>query len=104
VVDRGKIIALDSPAELIHKHFPEKAIEFKQAGPDSATNYKQLSGVKRVKQEEDTVIIYTAEVPTTITSLLQYSESAGIPLNDFIIRTATLEDVFLELTGRRLRE
>jgi ABC-2 type transport system ATP-binding protein len=104
VVDRGKIIALDSPSELINKHFPEKAIEFKQSGPDPVTNFKELPGVKRVKQEEDTVIIYTTEVSTTISSLLQYSDSAGVPVNDLTIRTATLEDVFLELTGRRLRE
>jgi ABC-2 type transport system ATP-binding protein len=104
VVDQGKIIALNSPAELIKQHFPEKAIEFKQAELDPVSNFKQLPGVKRVKQEEDTVIIYTVEVPTTISSLLQYSEKAEIPIHDLTIRTATLEDVFLELTGRRLRE
>jgi ABC-2 type transport system ATP-binding protein len=104
VVDRGKIIALDSPAELIHQHFPEKAIEFTQERPESDDILKKMPGVKRVKREEETVILYTAEVSKTIASLLDYSQAAGVPVDDLTIRTATLEDVFLELTGRRLRE
>jgi ABC-2 type transport system ATP-binding protein len=104
VVDRGKIIALDSPAELINQHFPEKAIEFKQERPESDEIFKKMPGVKRVKREEEAVILYTAEVSRTIASLLDYSGAAGVSVEDLTIRTATLEDVFLELTGRRLRE
>jgi ABC-type multidrug transport system, ATPase component len=104
VVDRGKIIAIDSPNELIKQHFPEKAIEFKLTGLDFAGDLQHIPGVKRIQREEDTVIIYTAEIPGTIAFLLRYSEQARISIQDLIIRTATLEDVFLELTGRRLRE
>jgi ABC-2 type transport system ATP-binding protein len=104
VIDHGKIIALDSPQELIRQHFREKAIEFRR--PQSAHDQKlrELPGVKRIQVEEDTVILYSGEVAQTIPALLKYSEEAGFPADDLIIRTATLEDVFLELTGRRLRE
>lgn len=104
VIDRGKVIALDSPAALIKKYFPEKAIEFQSAGAACDPNFKGLSGVKRVKQKEATVILYTAEVPATLAALIAYAEMAGFPLDDVSVRTATLEDVFLELTGRGLRE
>lgn len=104
VVDRGKIIALDSPAELINKHFPEKAIELKLEQQETVEYFQKLPGVKRVKREEDEVILYTSEVSTTIAALLEYSHTAGVSADSMNIRTATLEDVFLELTGRRLRE
>ena len=104
VVDRGKIIALDSPADLINHHFPEKAIEFNLERSAAGESLNRLPGVKRVKYEEENAILYTTEVPVTIAALLHYSETAGIPMNGLTIRTATLEDVFLELTGRRLRE
>lgn len=104
VVDQGRIIALDPPAELIKQHFPEKAVEFKKVPALDSGKLKLLPGVKRLKQEEETVILYTEAVPATISGLLQYSETAGVAINDLTVRTATLEDVFLELTGRRLRE
>ena len=105
VVDHGKIIALDSPQELIKQHFQERAIEFQQ--PQSTINVEilqRLSGVKRVQVEEDTIILYSATVTQTIPELLKYAEETGMSMDDFSVRTATLEDVFLELTGRRLRE
>jgi ABC-2 type transport system ATP-binding protein len=104
VVDQGKIIAMDSPKGLIHQHFPEKAVEFKSLGLNFTVGLEKIPGAKRIQHEEDIVIIYTADVPGTISFLLQYFENAQSEMEDLIIRTATLEDVFLELTGRRLRE
>jgi ABC-2 type transport system ATP-binding protein len=104
VVDQGKIIALDSPQELIRQHFKEKAIEFHRPEWFNQGVFNGLPGIKRVQTEEDSVILYSAEVSKSIPALLRYSEETGEPLNDFSVRTATLEDVFLELTGRRLRE
>lgn len=105
VVDQGKIIAFDSPQELIRKYFKEKAIEFRRPESFSQQALTALPGIKRVQEEDDdSVILYSAEVSKTIPALLKYSEEMETPLNDFSVRTATLEDVFLELTGRRLRE
>jgi ABC-2 type transport system ATP-binding protein len=104
VVDQGKIIALDSPQELIRQHFKERAIEFHRPEIIKTEDFKGLPGIQRVQAEEDSVILYSAEVSKTIPALLKFAEENGAPLNDFSVRTATLEDVFLELTGRRLRE
>lgn len=104
VVDQGKIIALDSPQELIRQHFKERAIEFHRPETFEPADFNGLPGVKRIQAEEDMVILYSAEVSKTIPALLTFAENKGAPLHDFSVRTATLEDVFLELTGRRLRE
>ncbi len=104
VIDHGKVIALDSPQELIRRHFREKAIEFRQPRLTNDQKLGKLPGVQRVQVEEETVILYSSEVGQTIPALLKYAEETNSPVDDLIIRTATLEDVFLELTGRRLRE
>ncbi|MGE5576728.1 MAG: ABC transporter ATP-binding protein [Syntrophothermus sp.] len=104
VVDRGKIIALDSPQALINEHFHEKAIEFNQPALATDQALAGLPGVARVQVEGDLIILYSSEVARTIAALMEHSQNAGAPVEDLTVRTATLEDVFLKLTGRRMRE
>jgi len=104
VVDRGKIIALDSPHALIDEHFHEKAVEFNQPALASDRALADLPGVARVQVEDNLITLYSAEVAKTIAALMEYCQDAGAPVDDLTVRTATLEDVFLKLTGRRMRE
>lgn len=104
VVDRGKIIALDSPQALINENFQEKAIEFNQPALTADRNLSGLPGVARVQVEDALIILYSSEVPKTIAALMEYSQKAGATVDDLTVRTATLEDVFLKLTGRRIRQ
>lgn len=104
VVDQGKVIALDSPAQLIADNFSEQAIEFvhPQLAQDDALSF--LPAVTRRQTENTTVILYTLEVPRTMEALLQRAREIGANVGNLTVRTATLEDVFLKLTGRRIRE
>jgi ABC-2 type transport system ATP-binding protein len=105
VIDQGKIIAMDTPADLINTHFEESAIEFDLN--DSTVDLQTLAvlqGVTDARQDGNAVTIYSTSVPGTLTELTELGQAHGLALDDLHVRRATLEDVFLKLTGRRIRE
>jgi hypothetical protein len=57
-----------------------------------------------VSHEADEVVLYTSDVPATIAALLELTSRAGTEPANLMVRRASLEDVFLELTGRALRD
>jgi ABC-2 type transport system ATP-binding protein len=63
-----------------------------------------LPSVSRVMREDGSVVLYTADVPATIGGLLSTTERLGVEPENLAIRRASLEDVFLDLTGRALRD
>jgi ABC-2 type transport system ATP-binding protein len=106
IIDRGKIIALDSPDNLIHRYFEEKAIQFEMETPPAEATLRGLEGVNNVAIDGREVVIYSSQIPATMSGLLQLAEKENLTqqLNDLHVRQATLEDVFLKLTGRKIRE
>jgi ABC-2 type transport system ATP-binding protein len=103
IVDHGRIVALDAPRRLIDANFSETAIIVRmRAAPVS--ELERLPGVSRVQTDEDEVTLYSGDVPATMAALLAFAQRRGQPLENLYVRGATLEDVFLQLTGRRLRE
>jgi ABC-2 type transport system ATP-binding protein len=106
IIDRGKIIALDSPHALIKNYFEERAIEFAMNPPPSEVSLKSLPGATRIAIEGSEVVIYSDDVTATISALLEFAEANSLTrqLKDLHVREATLEDVFLKLTGRKIRE
>jgi len=106
IMDHGNIIALNSPDELIHQYFEEKAIQFEAEEPPPESVLSDFPGTTRVVIDEKEVVIYSSNIPATMSTLLQFSESGKLvgQLKDLHVREATLEDVFLKLTGRRIRE
>ena len=63
-----------------------------------------LSGVVRQERLEQTVVLRSVDLNGTLVALLQLLTERGLPLNTLQVRTPTLEDVFLSLTGHRLRD
>ncbi len=63
-----------------------------------------LPGVSKVVHEGDTIALYTADVAATIGGLLAAAAELGAEPGNLAVRRATLEDVFLDLTGRALRD
>ena len=104
VIDHGKIIATDRPDRLVSKHFEEQAIEFELDQPIGDDELGKVSGVTSALTEDGKTIIYSSAVPTTISGLLELARGKGTELSNLHVRRATLEDVFLKLTGRRIRE
>ena len=101
IVDHGHIIELGAPADLVSRYFREIAIQFQTEG--AASDYAALPGVSHVSTEDGTVTVYSADVPRTMAALLE-RESSGGTLKNLNVHSATLEDVFLKLTGRALRD
>jgi ABC-2 type transport system ATP-binding protein len=104
IVDHGKILEIGAVDELISRHFTDRTLRFLSRGEISDAQLSGLRDVSRFSHEDDEVVLYTANVPRTIAALLELAEDAGADDLDVAVRRPTLEDVFLELTGRALRD
>lgn len=113
IVDHGHVIEIGSPAELVHRHFSDIAISFQaldkggnQAASSDANRlpYQTLPGVSSVAAEDGVVTVYTSDAPQTMSALLARETASGATLRNLNVHSATLEDVFLKLTGRALRD
>ena len=104
VIDHGKVIAAGTPASLIAEHFQASAIEFKEDAGLSAATLEQLPAADHVEQRNGQTSIFSSDSPRTARALLETAAQTGADLQGLSIRTATLEDVFLKLTGRHIRE
>ncbi|HML22678.1 MAG TPA: ABC transporter ATP-binding protein [Aggregatilinea sp.] len=104
VMDSGTIIALNSPQGLIAEHFETTAIEFEAQGDVSIETLKGLRGVEDAGRDGALVTLYTRDTPRTIEGLLDVAREGAFQFSDLRVRSATLEDVFLKLTGRRIRD
>jgi len=63
-----------------------------------------LPGVVRVSHDDAAVLLYTTDVPAAIGGLLTMTDDLGVEPANLAVRRPTLEDVFLALTGRALRD
>ena len=104
IIDYGKIIATDRPDRLVAQHFKEEAIEFELDRQVDIEGLRSVAGVTNVIVENGKVTAYSSVVTHTISALMDYAKSKGIELTNLYVRRATLEDVFIKLTGRRIRE
>ena len=104
IIDHGKIIALDTPRRLMADLAIEQRIEFAIEGTLSATRLESIPGVSKALDEGQGVFtIYAAEAQPALKSLITLTETNGFTLRGLTVEGATLEDVFIQLTGRRIR-
>jgi ABC-2 type transport system ATP-binding protein len=104
IVDHGKIIALDRPRRLIAEHFSESTITFESDGEPDLDGMRRLPAVTSAASNDGTVELFSADISSTIGALLEYAAENEIRIADLHVRRATLEDVFLKLTGRGIRD
>jgi ABC-2 type transport system ATP-binding protein len=130
IVDHGVIIAEGAPADLIERLGGDHVVEFqvgtnetggrleesaeesadKHAGENAGAldadleRWRSLPGVESVRREDSTVYLSVREPHLTIPALLEAVTSDGHQLEHLNTRQASLEDVFVQLTGRHLRE
>ena len=104
IVDRGKIIAEGTPRDLKQRSGNTTRIEVRLSRPLQPGILKTLDGVADAREFDGTYILHSARPPQTIVSLVKQLEADGSELQSLEMFTPSLEDVFIELTGRRLRE
>ena len=97
IMDRGKIIAAGSPDHLLKTHFDESIVSLpiQAAVRWDDELLERLNGIK----QGNLVYFYSRDIPSTIAALNQQ----GVELKQLQVRARTLEDLFLQLTGKGLR-
>jgi ABC-2 type transport system ATP-binding protein len=107
IMDHGKVIALGTPRELIASIGVEHMVEFSTDGAGGRLDTAalgRLDGVRDVRAEGGSVQMQVTELHRAMPALLQELGRQQIPLTELRTHSATLEDVFVALTGRRLRD
>ncbi len=106
IVDAGKVIAIGSPRELMEKSAGKSTIEIEcsvslqgRAIPQwpEATDAKLADNPRRL-------VVHSTKPARTLVEMIKWVESEGLELEDVHLSRPTLEDVFIELTGKRLRD
>jgi ABC-2 type transport system ATP-binding protein len=104
ILDHGRIIALGPPPELIAHHFQETPLEVELSAPAGEVDFSALPGVTRAVPDQERVVLYSTAPTDTIRAVSRLAEEGKLPLRDLVLRRPSLEDVYLLLTGRRIRE
>ena len=104
IVDHGKVMALGTPRELKAHSAGATRIEVRLSKPESNGDLKNLEGVADAREVSGTYVLHSNRPPQTIVSLVKHLEAAGNELVSLEIAAPSLEDVFIEMTGRRLRD
>jgi len=106
VVDRGKVIALGTPAELVASIGGQQVIEvgFENGVALEDSDLRGLPGVRRVSRAGGGVSLAVDRLHETLPALLGLAQDRRAQLSRLATHHATLEDVFVTLTGRQLRE
>jgi ABC-2 type transport system ATP-binding protein len=107
IMDHGKEIALGTPRELIAATCAEQMVEFTAGSVSHALDVpalRRIEGVREVRTENGAVLLQVAELHTSVPALLAELTRQNVPLTELRTHSATLEDVFVTLTGRHLRD
>jgi ABC-2 type transport system ATP-binding protein len=105
IVDHGQIIAEGSPADLIERLGGHHVVEFSVSGGSDGTSlWAGLPSVESVREDDGLIALNVKQPHLTIPALLDAIDKQGSQLQHLTTRQASLEDVFVRLTGRHLRE
>jgi lipooligosaccharide transport system ATP-binding protein len=101
VMDKGKIMAAGSPAELIQRYSSREVVELRFGSEKNAEVAGRLAGTgERMEVLPDRILIYTADGEADLAGIIE----GGLRPITTLVRRSSLEDVFLRLTGRSLVE
>jgi ABC-2 type transport system ATP-binding protein len=107
IMDHGKVIALGTPRELIASVCADHLVEFSagtETHPLDLTSVSIIDGIREVQRENGSVRMQVTELHRAVPALLAELGRQSVPLTELRTHSATLEDVFVTLTGRHLRD
>jgi ABC-2 type transport system ATP-binding protein len=107
IVDHGRVIALGTPRTLIASLGAEHVVEFTSPGSAEvlrAEDLEALDGVQSARLHGEEWSLEVTELARAVPALLRELARRGLPLEELVTHSATLEDVFVSLTGRQLRD
>jgi ABC-2 type transport system ATP-binding protein len=107
IMDQGKVIALGTPRDLIASIRVEHVVEFSAGSgtqPLEVSALRRIDGIRDVRADHGNVQMQVTELHRAVPALLDELKRQGVPLTELRTHSATLEDVFVTLTGRHLRD
>ena len=105
IIDQGQIIALGTPREIQQKAGGESKIEIRTAQPMPVDVPVFEASEKSTRSEDGlTLTVYSSRPARTLPDLVKWIDQRGLDLEDIHLKRPTLEDVFIEITGKRLRD
>jgi ABC-2 type transport system ATP-binding protein len=104
IIDHGKVIAAGTPRELKQRSANTTRVEVRLAKAASSGALKNLEGVVDAREVDGAYVLHCQRTAPAIVALVKHLEGEGNELVSLEIATPSLEDVFIELTGRRLRD
>ncbi|MCX6607533.1 MAG: ABC transporter ATP-binding protein [Acidobacteria bacterium] len=104
IIDKGQIVAIGSPAALIAQTFGTSMIEIQLDRPMEGEPPLQPDEKLTIDAARTNLKIASPRPPRTIVEIVKWIDQSGLGLVDIHLKRPTLEDVFLELTGRSLRD
>jgi ABC-2 type transport system ATP-binding protein len=102
IMDRGRIMASGTPRSLVRGLSFSSTVECAFSAPVDADSLRRLPGVHDVTAEDGVHLLFTDDVSATLGALMEVRDDGGERPRSLHVRSATLEDVFVSLTGRRL--
>jgi ABC-2 type transport system ATP-binding protein len=102
IIDRGRIADIGTPAELIRRHCPEQTIVIATAAPSGAERFRALPPVESADAEDGKITI-RGRGDDLVAQVIRCLAEHRMDVTDFRTERATLEDVFLKLTGHSIR-
>jgi len=106
IMDKGKVIALDSPARLKRSIGKLEIIEMKAKGVSGnlPAELRKLKGVKKVARTSEGLRVLTPVADEVVARVVTLASFAGVRIDSLNVIQPTLEDVFIKLTGKTLRD
>ena len=108
IMDHGKLLVLDTPESLKKKIGRGDVVEIQLSNPGMnekvVSLMKSMEGIEEVKEIKGKVNVRALDAVSKLPGMIRSIEEMGISILDTSIRRNTLEDVFIHLTGRGLRE
>jgi ABC-2 type transport system ATP-binding protein len=104
IIDKGRLVALGTPEALISELGAQDVIEVEPDGPLDEGALAALPGVRRVRRRGDVFALDVDSIASALPAALAAAGARGIALRSIATHRASLEDVFVHLTGRGLRD
>jgi len=104
IIDRGRVIAEGTPAALVASLGAEQVVEFETEPRPDTRLLRELQGVRDLREQNGAIRLTVGEVHLAVPRLLEELRRQRVSLTRLTTHHATLEDVFVSLTGRHLRD
>ncbi|WP_194910642.1 ATP-binding cassette domain-containing protein [Catenulispora rubra] len=107
IMDHGRILALDTPARLKHGVDADTVVSIKARGDLDALGAalrESVSGITRLRASGDSLELHLRGADGSLARIIGAAESAGYVVADLSVAAPSLEDVFIGLTGKELRD